>query len=84
MSLDSLLLTALGSFSPSTIVASGVAIFLWRELTKEREARIAALQMGMDLGHLVKTTLDRQGELIQRLLEASAKREREREPAGMV
>ena len=65
--METALIEALRSLSPSNILLVGVVVFLWRELQKEREARIASFTASLELGHTVRTALERQQELIGRL-----------------
>lgn len=65
--METALIDALRSLSPSNILLVGVIAFLWRELQKEREARIASFTASLELGHTVRTALERQQELIGRL-----------------
>ncbi len=65
--MEAALLEALRSLSPSNVLLVGVIVFLWRELQKEREARISSFAASLELGHTVRTTLDRQQEVIGRL-----------------
>lgn len=66
--MEAALLEAMRSLSPSNVLLVGVVVFLWKELQKEREARITAFTASLELGHLVRSTLDRQQELLVQLL----------------
>lgn len=66
--MEAVLLDAVKSLSPSNILLVGVVVFLWKELQKEREARITANNASLELGHLVRSSLDRFSDLLDRQL----------------
>lgn len=66
--MENILLDALKSLSPANVLLVGVIVFLWKELQKERDARITANNASLELGHLVRSSLDRFSDLLERQL----------------
>jgi hypothetical protein len=67
--MESAIVDAVKSLSPLSILLIAVIIALWRELQKEREARITAGNQAIELGFTVRVAMDRLTEVVGKLVE---------------
>ena len=66
--MENALLDALRTLSPLNVILIGVIVFLWKEYQKERDARISSHTATLELGHVVRTALERHQDLLTQLL----------------
>ena len=71
--MESAAVEALKTLTPLNILLIAVIVALWRELQKEREARITAGNQGIELGFTVRVALDRLTEIVSKLVEKEKK-----------
>ena len=64
--METVLVEALKSLSPISILLIGVVVFMWRELSREREARIAAGTAALELGHAMTVSMDKLTDALNR------------------
>lgn len=67
--METAIVDALKSLSPLSILLIGVIVALWRELQKEREARITAGNQAIELGFTVRVSMDRLTEVVSKLVD---------------
>lgn len=71
--METAIVEAAKSLSPLSILLVGVIVALWRELQKEREARITAGNQAIELGFTVRMSMDRLTEVVSKLVEKEKK-----------